>query len=114
MTFSRAKAIEVLDRVVDLGYNAKLTAWNYGNHIDHDSDGNVTRTGYRVDLMVLGADKIDLKALMDLAEEIEVDFGFSGADKTFGFTALSKPAPAAVAPRRTPRSAARDMGGLGR
>lgn len=103
MTFTREKALEVLDRVVALGYNAKLTAWQYGDHVDHDTDGNMTRVGYRVDLLVLGADKVDIRSCIALADELEVDFGFSGHDKTFGFTALQPPKPPLVSGRRAPR-----------
>lgn len=75
-TLTREKAIECLDRLVEMGYYAQLLA-------SPSRDGYVVpgqdepTPSYFIGITDLHFDKVDVKALAALADELEVDLTIS-------------------------------------
>jgi hypothetical protein len=72
----RERAIEVMDRLVEAGYTTRITAVNLHDHVVREDDKMVSIT-YRVDIAEMSLDSIDLKHLTMLADELDLDCGFS-------------------------------------
>lgn len=71
---TREKAIETMDRLGAAGYTVQLIAIPQRSHVDPrnpNPDGRM----YRVDVIELGVDKVDLRALVEIADELELDVG---------------------------------------
>lgn len=76
---TRGKAIELMDRLNDVGYSVTLVA---GVHVGHQPERI-----YRVKVSELTIDKMDVKKLVEVADELDLDVGFSsyeGGSFSFG------------------------------
>lgn len=100
----RVKAIEVMDALVAAGYNVNLNAHYIGDKwAGPDIDDN-TKARYSVGISEISIDKIDVRALVEIADKLNVDVGWTpvrGSGLTFGDS--ERPVPEVVSPRRHPK-----------
>jgi hypothetical protein len=92
VTLSRDKALEVFDACVRLGFAAVLVARDMTphGHVTHDEQGRITSVTYRVEIAELTVTKDRMRTLIELADDLGVEFSssqveqgrlaFSGAD----------------------------------
>lgn len=101
----REEAIKVMDRLVELGYRTQLLALpmppQFALH-DHEP------VNYNVSIIELGLDKVDVRALVELADELGLEVGYSTMNGGhFGF-GESDPTPVVA---RNPRAHPREVPG---
>jgi hypothetical protein len=81
---TREKAIEAMDLLVSKGYSVALAASNMGDYVLPDG----TSVNYSVSILGLSLDKVDLRALVEIADELDLDVGYTpvrdGAGISFG------------------------------
>jgi hypothetical protein len=83
---TREKALEAMDKLVAMGYAVKLYEADMGDHV-HFVDGKMTSTQRQLHVTAISLDKIDLRALVDAADELGLDVGFSPiSGDTLSFT----------------------------
>lgn len=71
----RGKAIEVMDRLTEYGYSCHIIAVVDRVHVFPNEPGD---THYRVEVIAMGVDQIDLLHLAQTADELDLDVGLSG------------------------------------
>lgn len=75
---TREKALQCMDRLNEAGYRVKVLAVPKDDRFVHlyaDVDGRV----FSVDVVELGVDKTDLRALVKIADELDLDCGTHAA-----------------------------------
>lgn len=76
---TREKALEAMDRLVAMGYTATMTERDMGAHghvmIGPDGATSIARS---LSVVELSVDKVDLKALVAVADELGLDVGMHG------------------------------------
>jgi hypothetical protein len=76
---TREKALETMDKLVAMGYHVELSEYDLGpsGHVMVGDDGEMTSLRRWLSIKQLSVDKIDLRALVAAADELELDIGFS-------------------------------------
>lgn len=98
---TREKVLRAMDLLNAKGYTVSIMAipprdgWRMP---DADDDGRV----YRLEIQELGVDKVDLKALVAVADELDLDVGVSRLAGRVEFSAMPKKS-VADTPRSHPR-----------
>jgi hypothetical protein len=97
------KAIDLVNRLNELGYSCNMLAAVTPQYIHPDTG---TDRNYSVSLAELGVDKVDVKALIEVADEFDLDLGYSPIQGRQSFS-FDTPHPAkpevVVGLRRHPR-----------
>jgi hypothetical protein len=78
----RDKAIAAMDAIVKKGYSVQLTAspTPLGYIFRDEETGEMTsEPKYQIDVSGFGTDKIDIRALMEIADELDLDVGAGGS-----------------------------------
>lgn len=104
---TRDKAIEAMDRLNELGYSTTLLASVHPAYVSPDTG---TDRSYSVGLAELGVDKVDLKALVDLADELDLDVGYSPPRGGFSFGEPDRRPEVVRTQRKHPRPETPDPG----
>jgi hypothetical protein len=73
---TREKALEAMDKLVAMGYAVKLYEADMQSHV-HFVDGEMTSIQRQLEVTALSLDKVDLRALVQAADELELDVGWS-------------------------------------
>lgn len=68
---TRDKAIETMDALAEAGYSVSLSAHNWGDHRPINDEP----INYRVEIVDMGVDKVDLRHLVNLADQLGLDVG---------------------------------------
>lgn len=71
---TKEKAIEAMDRLTAAGYIVALTAVPKTDRW-HDPNADEDGRNFRVQIRELGVDKVDLKALVKIADELDLEVG---------------------------------------
>lgn len=76
---TREKALEAMDRLVHAGYHVTLSEYDLGphGHVMLGADGEMTSLRRWLSIEAISLDKVDLRALVQIADELELDVGFS-------------------------------------
>jgi hypothetical protein len=83
---TREKALEAMDKLVAMGYAVKLYEADMQSHV-HFVDGEMTSIQRQLEVTAISLDKVDLRALVQAADELELDVGFSPiSGNTLSFT----------------------------
>lgn len=101
---TRGNALLLVDRLTEAGYTVALRVRKLGaqGYVDPQRDPEDERT-YDVTVIDLSVDKVDLRALVALADELGMDVGLSPlAQGQLRFSDAEAPH-ASVAGRRRPR-----------
>jgi hypothetical protein len=67
---TREKALEAMDRLVDMGYHVALSERDL-------RDGEMTLRRRWLEVSEISMDKIDLRSLVEVADELELEVGFN-------------------------------------
>jgi hypothetical protein len=81
---TREKALEAMDKLVAMGYSVELSEYDLGSHghVLVAEDGQLTSLRRWLSISAVSFDKVDLRALVAVADELELDVGFSPIDGT--------------------------------
>lgn len=75
---TREKALQAMDKLVAMGYNVTLSEHELRDHVFLDPDGGgMTSLVRHLSISEISLDKVDLRALVAVADELELDVGFS-------------------------------------
>jgi len=74
---TREKALEAMDKFVAMGYAVKLYEYDMQSHVIIDSDGKMNSLQRQVEISAISLDKVDLRAIVQAADELELDVGLS-------------------------------------
>lgn len=72
---TREKALEAMDRLIAMGYSVALTEHNMGDHVMVAANGGVTSIARHLSVGEISLDKVDLRALVAVADDLELDVG---------------------------------------
>lgn len=98
----RDKALALFDALIEIGYSTTLHGHYISDHVGDEIDPE-TQTNYWVAISELSLDKVDVKKLVEIADEYELDIGFSAIrGGSFSFQVRRKQPPEVVSPRRHP------------
>jgi hypothetical protein len=80
---TREKALEAMDKLVAMGYSVELTEYELGprGHALAGEDGQLTSLHRWLSISFVSLDKVDLRALVAVADELELDVEFSPIDE---------------------------------
>lgn len=97
------KAVELVKKLNELGYSCNMLGAVTPKYIHPDTG---TDTTYSVSLAELGVDKIDVKALIEVADEFDLDLGYSPIQgrQSFSFDEPDRRPEVIRTQRRRPRS----------
>jgi len=73
----RDKAIEAMDKLIELGYSVQVTGSPCP--MGHTQNDGTTDPDFQLDVSSFGLDKIDVKKLTEVGEELDLDIGARGA-----------------------------------
>ena len=75
---TREKALEAMDKLVAMGYHVTLSERDLGDrgYVEF-VDGEPTTVSRWLSIKSLSLDKVDLRAIVQAADELELDVGFS-------------------------------------
>jgi hypothetical protein len=74
---TREKALEAMDKLVAMGYHVTLSERDLSDHVFRGQDGEMTSLQRWLSVSAISMDKVDLRALVQAADELELDVGFS-------------------------------------
>lgn len=76
---TRGKALEAMDKLVAMGYHVELSERDLGDHghVMIGAGGELTSIQRWLSVSSISLDKVDLRALVAAADELELDVGFS-------------------------------------
>jgi hypothetical protein len=75
---TREKALAAMDKLVAMGYHVTLSERDLsGDRIFIGADGEMTSIQRWMEVSAISLDKVDLRALVAAADELELDVGFS-------------------------------------
>lgn len=76
---TREKALAAMDKLVDMGYSVTLTERDLGSHghVMIAENGEMTTVQRWLSISAISLDKVDLRAIVQAADELELDVGFS-------------------------------------
>lgn len=76
---TRERALEAMDKLVAMGYHVSLSERDLGDdgHVFVGEGGAMTSTQRWLEISAISLDKVDLRALVAAADELELDVGFS-------------------------------------
>lgn len=106
---TREKALQAMDTLVAMGYGVSLYEHDLGDrYVAVAPDGERTSIVRRLEIHELSLDKIDLRSLLDAADELELEVGLSALGQgRVTFEAQPKEDErrrrSVVSPRRHPR-----------
>jgi len=74
---TREKALEAMDKLVAMGYHVTLSERDLQNHVFIGDNGEMTSIQRWVEVGAISLDKVDLRALVNAADELGLDVGMS-------------------------------------
>jgi hypothetical protein len=74
---TREKALEAMDKLVAMGYQVTLSERDLQDHVVIGEDGAMTSIQRWVEVGAISLDKVDLRALVEAADELGLDVGMS-------------------------------------
>jgi hypothetical protein len=79
---TREKALEAMDKLVAMGYSVNLSEYDLGphGHVLVGADGQPTSLQRWLSISAVSFDKVDLRALVAVADELDLDVGISPID----------------------------------
>lgn len=91
---TRAKALKAMDKLVAMGYHVMLSEHDIGDkHVLIGADGAMTSLVRNLSVSEISLDKVDLRALVAVADELELDVGmWSLGEGKIHFTDQPSPA----------------------
>jgi hypothetical protein len=101
---TREKALEAMDKLVAMGYSVNLSEYDLGphGHVQVGEDGQMTSLQRWLSISAVSFDKVDLRALVAVADELDLDVGISPIDGVNKIS-FSDQLPEHAASRRHPR-----------
>lgn len=98
---NRDKAIETMDLLVSKGYSVALSAANMGDHVLPDG----SNISYGVQILAISLDKVDLRALVEIADDLDLDVGYTPlrGQERISFGKPDRTPEVVRSPRRHPR-----------
>jgi hypothetical protein len=94
---TREKALEAMDKLVAMGYSVELTEYELGPR----GHTKLTSLHRWLSISFVSLDKVDLRALVAVADELELDVGFSPIDGASKIS-FTDQIPVSAAQRRHP------------
>jgi len=100
---TKEKSIEVMDALNELGYSVTiLAAVIRGGHINFAAPNE--KVSYHLSVSEMSIDKVDVRALVEVADRFELDIGFSSMrGGAFSFEELDRTPEVVRNPRRHPK-----------
>jgi Holliday junction resolvasome RuvABC ATP-dependent DNA helicase subunit len=95
---TREKALEVMDRFVAMGYAVKLYECDMQKIVFLGPDGETTSVQRQLEVTAVSLDKVDLRALVQVADEFGLDVGLSSISGNVSI--IDQPTDAEVVNRR--------------
>lgn len=74
---TREKALQAMDKLVAMGYHVTLSERDLQDHVFLGDDGEQTSIQRWLEVSAISLDKVDLRALVAAADELELDVGVS-------------------------------------
>ena len=103
---TREKALAAMDKFVSMGYGVTLVERDLQDHV-HFQDGELTSITRHLEIHAISLDKVDLRAVVEAADELDIDVGWSPVtgNNTLALTDQPEMLKRTVAekPRRHPR-----------